>query len=624
MSLWVIRFAASFAASMDLSSPPPRPRRSRRLSIVGGRIEAHLPPPQARPTTRRLLIVGIMLGVSGFLLALNLFRLQILQGAELLKQAREQQTTYLRPFVPRRPIVDRVGNILAIDRPIFTLFAHPKLFNPQSKEEMAKILGGILGRDQAGLVKLFDSAESGIRVEYTLTEDTADRIRRLQLNGLELIQYQQRLYPQENLTADIVGYVDSDHRGQAGIELSQHNLLERSVKAVRLSRTATGALMPDRVPGGFLHLDDLQLQLTLDSRLQRVALASLKEQVKKYNAKRGVVLVMDVRDGALLTLVSEPSYNPNQYYKEDVARFKNWALTDLYEPGSTFKPVNVAIALETGAIKPDSVFNDEGMIYVAGWPIENFDFSSRGGRGALSITEILQHSSNVGMVHIIQQLKPAVYYNWLERLGLNQKTGIDLPSEVASQLKDHKIFLESAIEPATAAFGQGFSLTPVELIRLHGAIANGGRLVTPHVVKGLYDSKNQPYWQPNPSAPKQVFSLRTSQTVLAMMENVVNKGTGKNARVEGYRVAGKTGTAQKANPNGGYYDRAKITSFIGIFPVDNPRYAVLAVIDEPKGEDAFGSTVAAPIVKNLLEALVTLEKIPPSAPLPKASPTPNP
>jgi cell division protein FtsI (penicillin-binding protein 3) len=557
-----------------------------------------------------MLVWGVMMAGSIGLLV-NLYRLQITQASRLEEKAREQQMIYLRPFVPRRPIVDRNSNVLAVDRPVYTLYAHPKLFK-RSKQQMAALLAPILARKSTDLEKVFNRAPSGIRVSYALTEEVADQIAKLQADGLEMIQQYSRLYPQQDLAADVVGYVDVDHRGQAGLEYSQQNLLERAVRTLRLSRAGNGELMPDHVPEGFLHFDDLRLQLTLDSRLQRAARFALKQKIEQFKAQRGTVIVMDALDGSLLTLVTEPSYNPNEYFKFDVGLFKNWALADLYEPGSTFKPLNVAIALETGAIQPDSQFNDTGQIQFGRWSIANFDFESRGGRGMLSVTQILEYSSNIGMVRIIQQMKPDVYYSWLERLGLGQKVAIDLPFETAGQIRSREKFTEAAIEPATAAFGQGFSLTPIQLAQMHATLANGGKLVTPHVVQGLFDTKGQIYWQPHRSAPRPIFSPTTTRLVLEMMENVVREGTGKNAQIPGYRIGGKTGTAQKASPTGGYYSNAKITSFVGIFPVESPRYVVLAVVDDPKGADAFGSTVAAPIVKSVIEALIAIERIPPS------------
>jgi len=555
----------------------------------------------------RLLLIWLIM-MSGILgLLLNLYRLQVVQAPELEKKARQQQMVYMRPFVPRRPIIDRNGNVLAVDQQVYTLYAHPKLFK-RSQQEIAALLAPIINQTATKLEELFSQKKSGIRVNHSLAEEVADEIASLQIDGLELIQYYSRFYPQEDLASDVVGYVDMDHRGQAGVEYSQENLLERAVRTLRLSRAGNGALMPDHVPEGFLHIDDLRLQLTLDSRLQRAARLALKKKIEQFNAERGTVIVMDALDGSLLAMVSEPTYNPNRYFDFDVGLFKNWALADLYEPGSTFKPLNVAIALETGVIQADSQFNDTGSIQMGKWSIANHD---KVGRGMIDITEILKHSSNIGMVRMIQQMKPDVYYGWLERLGLGQKLDTDLPFESSGQIKTQQQFLAEPVEAATTSFGQGFSLTPLQLVQMYSCLANGGKLVTPHVVKGLYDTQGQMYWQPSLASPRPIFSPRTTQTVLGMMEAVVSEGTGRNAYIPGYRIAGKTGTAQKASPNGGYYENAKITSFVGLVTVNSPRYVVVAIVDEPKGE-AFGSNVAAPIVKAVAQALIAIEQIPAS------------
>jgi len=550
---------------------------------------------------------GVLM-TAGLGLGVNLYNLQIVRGLKLTQKARNQQMVNLRPFMPRRPVVDRNTNLLAIDRPVYTLYAHPKLFD-KSNEEMAERLSSILAKDTTELVKTFQSKKSGIILAPALPEEMIDRVISLRLNGLEWIQKYSRFYPPDDLVADVVGYVNVDRRGQAGVEYSQEKLLERPVQTVRLSRSGNGDLRPDYAPEGFLHFDDLRLQLTIDSRLQRIARVALKQQIEKFDAKRGAVIVMDALDGSLLALVSQPTYNPNEYSKANISLFKNWTVADLYEPGSTFKPLNVAIALENGVIKADDVFNDSGSIRVANYTIQN---AMKNGYGRINIAQILQYSSNIGMVQIIQRLKPSIYYNWLERLGLGQKVDTDLPFEVGGRLKSQEEFISSPIEPATTSFGQGFSMTPLQLVQMHGALANGGKLVTPHVVRGLIDTKGQMHDSPTRTIPRQIFSAATAQKVVEMMETVVTEGSGKAAQIPGYRIAGKTGTAQKASPNGGYIKGARMTSFVAILPVESPRYVVFALVDEPKGESAYGSTVAAPIVKSVIEALIPLEEIPPS------------
>ncbi len=559
----------------------------------------------------RLFVVWSVLVAAALKVAVNLYQLQVISGSDLQQKARKQQIVQLQPFIPRRPVVDRNNDVLAIDRLVYTLWAHPKLFKAStSKEAIATQLGKMLNRSTDELIKQFNTRDSGIRIAPALPEDIATQIAKLHINGLELIQNSSRLYPQKNLNASVVGYVDVNRHGQAGVEYGQNKLLERPVQTVQLTKTGNGALNSDHIPEGFVHFDDLRLQLTLDNRLQRAASIALRQQMQHFGAKRGGVIVMDTRDGSILTMVSEPSYDPNNYNKFDLKLLKNWAVSDVYEPGSTFKPLNVAIALETGAIKPNSIFNDSGQIKVGGWTIHN---AEKEHQGSLSIAQILQYSSNVGMVQVMQQMKPADYYSWLKRLGLGQIAGIDLPSEARSQMKSQKQFINSPIESATASFGQGFSLTPIQLVQLHGALANGGKLVTPHVIQGLFDSKGQVYWKPKLSEPRQVFSPATTQSVLQMMETVVKEGTGQPAQIPGYRIAGKTGTAQMASSHGGY-GNAQITSFVGILPVESPRYIVLAVVDQAKG-NFFGSVVAAPIVKSVMEALLSIEQIPPSQPV---------
>lgn len=606
------RLTPSRSAPKDpLRSPlrSPRQNRTNQPNYPNRRRSAAEEAALSRP--RLLLVWGIlMLGMLG--LALNLFRLQVLQGGILQERAKAQQTISLSAAIPRRPIIDREGNVLAIDKPVYTLYAHPVLFK-QQKETMAVALAPILNKPLEQILQQLNEGESGIRLADLLPEDTAHQVRKLGFDGLELLQQQERLYPQQDLFSNIVGYVNMDRQGQAGVEYSQEKQLARSLPEVLLRRSGDGSVMPVGIPNEFIQNDDLQLKLTLDSRLQRATRFALKQQMQKFSAKRGVVIVMDVKDGSLLSLASEPSFDSNKYYQTDLETLRDWVVTDVYEPGSTFKPINLAIALESGAIKPDDVFVDEGAIQIGEWPIQNSDYDSVGGRGPITVTQILEYSSNVGMVHIMQQLNPGVYFGWLERIKLGEETGIDLPFESPGQTKSYSQFTRARIEPATTAFGQGFSLTPIKMAQLHSMIANGGKMVTPHVVEGLVDAQGKLKWQPDHPKPKQIFSPKNTEAVLKMMEKVVQEGTGKPAQIPGFRIGGKTGTAQKASQYGGY-SRARITSFIGILPVESPRYAVLAVIDEPQGDDAYGSTVAAPIVKEVMEALIASERIPPSQP----------
>ena len=546
----------------------------------------------------RLISVWLVLLVSMLGLGTRLAYLQLITGGELKAIAAEQQVIQEAPHASRRQMVDRQGNVVAMDEVVYTLYVHPTLFKKPS-EVVAQSVAKVLDRSESKLLREFSQQDSGINLQTDISEETAKRLRDLRLDGLELVPAPQRTYPQGDLFAQVTGYIDLEGEPKAGVELAFEPQLRYADPKLGEQTTLQQVAR-----------DDLQLQLTLDNRLQRIAQENLAATVAEYSAKRGALMVMDSHTGELLAMAIAPTYNPNEYYNADVSQFKNWAVSDLYEPGSTFKPINVAIALETDSISPTDRVNDEGKIFVEDWPIQNVDFKYIGGRGVISLTDVLRYSSNVGMVRVMQRVPRGTYYQWLEKLGIGGNTGIDLPGEVNGQIKTRSQFVGSEVEAATTAFGQGFSLTPLQLLQLHGILANGGKKVTPHVVRGLANADGELTWTADRPQPGQIFSAETTRQVLAMMKEVVDDGTGSAAKIDGYQIAGKTGTAQKATEYGTYGDQ-RITSFASIAPASNPRYVVLAVVDEPQGENAYGGTVAAPLVKKMLDSLVVLEGIEP-------------
>lgn len=579
-------------------------------------------PLSVRGMALRTLLAGgaLMLGLLG--LGIRLVDLQVTQAPELSRRAQSQQQALLRPFIPRRSIVDRhsVANqqaeLLAVDRPAYTLWAHPSLFGDRRPQEIAAALAPILKRTEADILNRFTTGgRTGIRLERWVPVEVADQIQALYMDGLELVSERQRVYPQREVAAEVVGYVDLDHIGQAGLEYSQQGLLERTVQPMIIPRDGYGRLLAAEVPETLMQQSsETVLQLTLDMRLQRAARTALQAQIQQFGAIRGTAIVLQPRTGEILALVSEPTYDPNRYYDGyDPALFRNWAVTDLYEPGSTFKPLNIAIGLDVGAFRPDATLYDEGRVIIGGWPVQNHDYDQRGAPGWLSVTDIMKQSSNVGMVRLMERIPPRQYFERLMGLGLGQPTGVDLPFEPASRLKPQAQFERVAIERATTAFGQGFSLTPLGLATLHAIIANGGYSVTPHVVRGLVErDTDQLVWQPSRPERRTLLSEASTRAVRSQMRDVVDYGTGRNAHIEGYEIGGKTGTAQKANPRGGGYLAGKrITSFVGYFPAMEPDYVLLAVVDEPRGDDAYGSSVTAPIVRAILQEIITLEGIPP-------------
>jgi len=564
----------------------------------------------------RLLAVYLVLAAGLVGLAVRLAWVQIVQGPKLEARARAIQTQKIAPIGKRRTIVDREGRLVALDEERFLLWAHPRYFNfpgdpPQSvrtPEEVSAKLSTVLAVPQQQLLNTIDGRNSGVKLASDLDPETAHRVRSLGISGLDLEAFPQRIYPQGGLFANVVGFLNQERVPQAGLEQSRDTDLKRHENSRSLRRGADGTPLPDGLQAGVLYGDDLRLQLTMDARLQQVAQAALAKQVKQWHAKKGAALVMDVRNGEILALASVPTYDPNRFWKSSPSLFREWSVQDLYEPGSTFKPINLALALQERAIDPGGTVVDNGSLTIGGWPIFNHD---KRANGVIDFPTVLQVSSNVGMVQAMRHVKPSHFWTWLHTFGIDTVPDTDLPGAVAGQLKSKSDFVSQPIEPATAAFGQGFSLTPLKLLQLHAMLANGGRLVSPHITRGLRSGDGLAGIPPDSGV--QLIEPRVAQIVLNWMETVVQKGSGKGIRIPGYRIGGKTGTAQKAL-NGVYIPGARICSFVAHLPIEDPRFVVLVVVDEPQGGNAYGSTVAVPVAKQIVEALLVLEKIPPSGP----------
>ena len=565
------------------------------------------------PDRFKIVFLLLCLGLGGLFFRVGW--LQVFQSDQLTNKAREVQTEKKKPLGTRRSILDRNGKLVAIDEKRFKLWAHPRYFNfpgdsfgtVRKPEEVAKLLSSPLSKSVNEILQEFGNYSSGIMLAEGLTQEKANEIKKLGISGIDLEAYPQRLYPHGSLFANVVGFLDIDRRPQAGLELSLDQNLRRIEKTSLLRKGADGTPLPIGVQRGVFDQDQLNLQLTLDVRLQEVAVKEISKQVKEWNAKKGVVMVMDIDTGELLALASTPSYDPNRYWDYSPSLFKEWSVQELFEPGSTFKPINLALALEEGVISPNGEVNDDGLITVGGWPLSNWD---RRPNGVLTFPEVLQVSSNVGMVKIMNKLNASNYWQWLRRLGIDEIPETDLPGAVGGQIKSKQIFVNQPIEPAVASFGQGFSITPLKLAQLHALIANGGKLVTPHITKGLYGEYES--YLKTPTKSKQVLSPEVTNTVLGWMETVVTfyKENGLEVNVPGYRIGGKTGTAQKSQDGLNY--NSKICSFVASLPVDDPRYVVLAVIDEPQRPNAYGATVALPVAKKIIETLLVIEQIPPS------------
>ncbi len=537
----------------------------------------------------------------------RLVNLQVFSASDLQKKARLIQFTKTSSLNSRRPIVDRNNRLIAYDKPLYKLWAHPKYFNfsgdktnrLRSVEEVVNKLSPILKVKDEFLLSKFNSKMIGIELQDQITESQAKKIKSLHISGLDLVKYSQRYYPQRNLYSNLIGFVNYDNKGSAGLELHLDNQIKVLNKSNLVKKGGDGTPLPDNSgPRDFIN-DYKSLGLTIDSRLQKASFKALSKYVTKWRAKKGFAIVMNVNNGEILSLASIPSYDPNKYWEYNSEIFKGWYAQDLFEPGSTFKPINLALALEEKVIQKDGLVEDSGKVNVGGWTLSNWD---KKGNGYIDYPKVLQVSSNVGMVKIMQNLPPKNYWDWLNKLGISKNLETDLFESTAGHLKSKDIFVSQSIEPAVASFGKGFSISPLKLAQLHAVLANGGVEVIPHVTLNF-----KQYLKNN--SQEEIFSDEVTRIVLEWMESVVNKGSGIGAKIEGYRIGGKTGTSQKAIR--GRYTSKKVCSFVATFPINKPKYVVLVVIDEPSKAYAYGSTVAVPVAKEIIESLIVIEKIPP-------------
>ena len=537
----------------------------------------------------------------------RLVRLQVFNASDLRREARLTQSSKTTSLKRRRSIVDRNNRLIAYDKELYRLWAHPKYFNfpgdsirgIRSIEEVTEKLSPILNLKDEILLGKLKNKVNGTKLLDEISEENAKNIINLQISGLDLFKYSQRYYPQGELYSNLVGFVNDENKGSAGLELHLDQQIKVFKKSNLIKRGGDGTPLPDNSgPGDFVS-DNKSLGLTIDSKLQKASFNALSKQVNKWKAKRGFAIVMDVNNGEIISLVTTPSYDPNKFWQYDPELFKSWYSQDLFEPGSTFKPINLVLALEEKVIPKNGFVEDIGNINVGGWTLSNWN---KKGNGYIDYPKVLQVSSNVGMVKIMQNLDPTIYWDWLKNLGINKNLETDLFESTAGQLKRKDLFVNQSIEPAVTSFGKGFSISPLKLLQLHAALANGGYEVTPHVTSTFKERVNK-----NPK--KQFFSPDVSKIVLEWMESVVDKGSGSGAKIDGYRIAGKTGTSQKAL--NGSYTSTKVCSFVATLPVNDPKYVVLVVVDEPSKSYAYGSTVAVPVAKEIIESLIVIEKIPP-------------
>ena len=564
---------------------------------------------KSKPLSRvRLFLIFLLLLVPLLGLAARLFWLQLVQGEALAQKALSRQVYRAKSLGMRRPIIDRQGEILAWDEVRARIWAHPIYFQfpgdrdgqRRSVPEVSQKLAAPLELSTAELEKRLSGQATGIRLMENLSLAKGELVKALGISGIDIETYPQRRYPQGPLFANVLGFLNLERQPQSGLELSRDEQLQQQESSQWLLRSGNGVVLPIGLPIGAIREDTLQLQLSLDTRLQRVAHGALAKAVERWQALRAVAMVMDVSNGELLVMASQPSYDPNRFWEAEPHLFREWSVEDLYEPGSTFKPINLAIALEEGLITQDSKVHDTGTIQVGPWTISNHDNKAN---GLITMGQALNVSSNVAMVKTMVNLPPKRYWQWLGKLRIDQAPNTDLPGATGGYFKPLNTFVRDPIHGATVAFGQGITLTPLKLLQLHASLANGGWLVQPHLIQGLRSGTTLA--STVLSQRQKIFDTNVAATVRGWM---VESGNNLVISSSGQPIAGKTGTSQKVR-NGVYAPDAIIASFVAHLPADQPRFVVLVVVDEPRGVGAAGSTVALPIAGPIIDSLVALENL---------------
>ena len=552
---------------------------------------------EKRIKTAHIILLGFFAAA-----VLYLFLLQIVDIRHYKAKAKSQR--YSKNFIMRGQIVDRNGVRLASDQTSFNLYAHREYFD-HTPEELADLLSPLIGTDKKTIVKSINKGATVILLKKDVDRLTAEKIKKLGLREISLDKKNERVYPQDELAAHILGYYNPDADTASGVELTAKEKLEDVENKVKVQRTPRGDIIYEAGTDPILAATPQvgkTVMLTIDSAIQHVCERELLNMVHEKNASRGAVIVMNPKNGEILGYAVYPRYNPNDYKKTEAIRLKNWTLSDVYPPGSTFKTLTVSAGIESGKINAASRVLDTGKMQLGNWTITNYDYNKRPYPGMINLISLLEHSSNVGSANIALMMTPAEFYNILSKFGIGKKTGIDLNGESSGLLP--KPFQWDKARQATMGYGYGASVTSIQMISAVSALANGGVRVTPHVIK----------YSPEEEVEKikrvQVISPETAKTVTQLLAQSV--ASSKSViNLEKYSVAGKTGTSKKPKEHSKGYSNSLYTSVVGYLPSNNPQILVYVVVDVPSTFGIWGNTVAGPVFKEVANQCARILNIPP-------------
>lgn len=539
----------------------------------------------------RLRVAGSLLLALLLCVALRAIQLQAFDGERLARMGERQHLQEWIVQPKRGTIFGRDGDALAISIEAQSVYVRPRRLKVTGK--VVADVARALDMKRSDVRRKMTAGEPFVWLKRQVTPREAQRVRQLKIDGIGFYHEPKRYYPQGRLAGQALGVVGRDAQGLEGVERSYDGYIRGERSSWVVERDALGRRM--LVAG----LDELKLQpgpdvhLTLDTALQHLAEKHLEATVRRYRAKGGTVVMADPYTGAIMALASYPFFDPNQYQSQERSRWRIRAITDTYEPGSVFKAVLAAAALEDGVVgREDLIFCEYGRYVYGGRTIHDFKEY-----GWLSFAKVLQLSSNIGVAKVADKLGKERYHRYIQRFGFGRKTGVDLLGEAKGKVRPHHKWYK--VDLAAASFGQSIGVTPLQMVTAFSAIANGGLLMRPYLVDRVVGEDGRVLFRNQPEVLRRVVSRDTARTVVEILKGVVSEGgTGSRAAVVGFETAGKTGTSQKADLIKGGYSKKRVASFVGFVPADEPRFVLLTLVDEPTVQ-VYGGLVAAPLFQRI-------------------------
>ena len=559
-------------------------------------------------------LAAIMLGCV-ILLIFRYGWLQLVQGNSLGERMKAQVGQDYAIQSPRGAILDRNGRELAVSTMTKSLYIDPShVENPQ---EVAANLAPLIGKSEQDI--LDDIAVGGgfVWVKRRMEQAEYEAVRQLirEKNYISCLNFRdeaKRYYPNDVLAANVIGFVGTDDKGLDGVEQALDKMLKGEVKETYLTTDRQDRPILDSIfSSRRRYAGDAckTIELTIDSSIQFIVEQELDRAIAENNPKAVTCVVMDPKTGEVLAMASRPSYNPNRFWDYNPEIWKNRAVSFIYEPGSTFKSVVAGAALQEKVVTPNQVFVDPGYVMVSGRRIQNWNGESF---GTVTFTDVVKQSLNTGFAQVGLRLGADRLMSYAKKFGFGEPTGIDLPGEESGILFNPEDMRES--DMATSAIGQSIAVTPLQLVTAMSAIANDGILLKPHIVKSIRNADGSMYEERGKKEVRRVIDSATDKTLMGLLEQVVASGGGSKAAVRGYRIAGKTGTAQKIREDGsGYMDGRYIASFCGFAPVEDPKLTVLVMIDDPGTGNFYGGQIAAPVAGRIFAQLMRYMHIEPSS-----------